>query len=105
MAGPMNPSAQGRGPRHLYRWYEIKTTDGASIVARWVRFDASHPDRAEHVLTFEDDEFVHDIPYGEIVSCLPMDAHYRAAEIRDRAARDARRARQRRQRRRGGGTA
>jgi hypothetical protein len=83
-----NPSATGRGPRWHWRWYEVKTTDGATIVGQWTGGDYRAKDRAEHWLTFEDDEYIHEIPYGEILSCLPMNARLRYAEIDLMAERD-----------------
>lgn len=94
-----NPSATGRGPRQLRRWYEITCTNGEVIVARWLSFDVRDPDRARHILTFADEEWIYDIPYGEILSCLPMHARYRAEEIRSRRARDIHRAARRARRR------
>jgi hypothetical protein len=95
-----DPSATGRGPRQLRRWYEVKCTDGEVFVGRWLQVDHRDPDRAYHILSFADDEWIYDIPYGEIVSCLPMHAGYRAQEIEDRQARDDYRRRRREGRRR-----
>jgi hypothetical protein len=92
-----DPSATGRGPRQRGRWYEVKRTDGTVLVGRWLQVNHRNhdPDRARHILTFATDDGIYDVPYGEILSCLPMHARYRAREIKDRQARDDHRRRRR----------